>query len=302
MEPMGVTKKRAISVVITDLDNTLFDWFGIWYRCFRPMLDEIVRISGVPEERLVGEIRAIHQKYGTTEYAFLIEELPSIRRKHPNESIREVYGSAIEAYRANRNKHLRLYPTVMDTLTSLKQAGCLLVAYTESKEFYTNYRVRKLGLDGVIDIIYSPRDHRLPKDLKRAYPPETYGLARTMQRYTPENETKPNPKVLLDIIGDVGAPRDEVLYVGDSLHKDILMARAAGVTAVHAAYGRIQKKEVYALLGRVTHWTAEMVRKERSIDTRDVAPSVTLTRDFSEILAHFDFGGFGRTGTPGEAG
>ncbi len=288
--------KRHISVVITDLDNTLFDWFGIWYRCFRPMLGEIVRISGVPEETIIGEIQAVHRKYGTTEYAFLIEELPSVRQRHPGGNIPEIYASAIEAYRENRRRHLRLYPTVMETLAAIKEAGCLLVAYTESVEFYTNYRVRKLGLDGVIDIVYSPKDHEVPEGFARAYPPEAYAFARTVQRHTPENEYKPNPEVLLGIIGDIGAPKDEVLYVGDSLAKDVLMARAAGVLDVFAAYGRAQEREVYDLLARVTHWTAEMVERERSVGAKDVAPSITLAGEFAEIREHVDFAGFGGRG------
>ncbi len=294
--------KKKISVVITDLDNTLFDWFTIWYRCFRPMLDEIVRISGVPEDTIVGEIKAVHERYGTTEYAFLIEELPSIGRKHPNGRIDEIYGSAIDTYRANRRQHLRLYPTVMDTLAALKEAGCLVVAYTESKEFYTNYRVRKLGLDGVIDIIYSPKDHEVPKDLKRAYPATTYALARTIQRHTPENESKPNPEILLGIIEDIGARRDDALYVGDSLTRDVFMAQSAGVLDVHAAYGQYRRKRGYELLRAVTHWTAETVKKEESAGAGDVVPGVTLRRVFSEILAHFDFVSFRQAGTPGVAG
>ncbi|MBN2223106.1 MAG: HAD family hydrolase [Deltaproteobacteria bacterium] len=288
--------KRTISVVITDLDNTLFDWFGIWYRCFRPMLNEIVRISGVPEQRIIREIRTVHQKYGTTEYAFLIEELPSVRRKHPNGDIRVIYDAAIEAYRENRRRHLRLYPTVMDTLASIKQAGCLLVAYTESVEFYTNYRIRKLGLDGVIDVVYSPPDHAVPEDFTPAYPPETYTFARTVQRHTPEGEYKPNPKVLLGIIGDIGAAKDEAVYVGDSLHKDIQMAQAAGVLDVFAAYGRIQEKEAYDLLGRVTHWTQEMVERERSAAAQNITPSITLKKEFAEMRAHVHFVDFGKTG------
>lgn len=284
--------KRRISVVITDLDNTLFDWFGIWYRCFRPMLDGIVRISGAPEETLVAEIRAVHQKYGTTEYAFLIEELPSVRRRHPGGDIPALYAEAIGAYRENRRRHLRLYPTVMETLAAIKAAGCLLVAYTESVEFYTNYRVRKLGLDGVIDVVYSPRDHGVPEGFERAYPPEAYAFARTVQRHTPENEYKPNPEVLLGIIGDIGAPKERVLYVGDSLAKDVAMARAAGVLDVFAAYGRAQEPEVHDLLGRVTHWTAEMVERERAAGTQGIEPSITLADDFAEIRGYVEFVGF----------
>ena len=34
------------SVVITDLDNTLFDWFEIWYQSFTALLDCLAKDSG----------------------------------------------------------------------------------------------------------------------------------------------------------------------------------------------------------------------------------------------------------------
>jgi phosphoglycolate phosphatase len=295
-------EKKRITAVITDLDNTLYDWFGIWYRCFRPMLDEIVRISGADEERVIGEIRAVHQKYGTTEYAFLIQELPSIRQRHPAGDVCEIYESAIGAYRDNRRKYLELYPGVMDTLAAIRRAGSLIVGYTESKQFYTNYRIRKLDLDGVIDFVYSPPDHELPGSLRRTYPQETYDFKSTVQRFTPDDELKPNPKVLLEIIGDIGVPKDDVLYVGDSLFKDVLMAQNAGVLDVYAKYGEYHERREYELLRRVTHWTEEMVQRERSAGTGRIVPGIVLENGFAEILGLFDFASPARRDKPGENG
>jgi len=64
------------TTLISDFDNTLYDWFHMWYQSFGAMLQEIVRISGVGEDVLIPQIREIHQKYHTSEYAFLLEELP----------------------------------------------------------------------------------------------------------------------------------------------------------------------------------------------------------------------------------
>jgi phosphoglycolate phosphatase-like HAD superfamily hydrolase len=286
--------KIDISLLITDIDNTLFDWFLFWHSSFMAMLDKIVEISGLPKEQLVGEIKTIHEKYGTSEYSFVIEELPALQEKHKNSDLKEIYSDAIEEYRKERRRTLALYPTVLDTLQAIKKNGSLIVAYTESREFYTNYRIRNLGLDGIIDIVYSPKDHDLPDTISqlRKYPHSHYLLKKTKQRHTPENVAKPDPSVLLDIAGDLNIHRDQTVYVGDNLVKDVSMARTAGVIDVYAKYGSSHTKEGYDLLGAVTHWPAEVVSKEKGIRAEDVNPSFTLEKEFRELLAFFVFGRF----------
>ena len=68
----------SISVVITDLDNTLFDWVEVWYRSFSALLDELVTTTGLPREHLLDDARAIHQRQGTSEYYFLVAELRAL--------------------------------------------------------------------------------------------------------------------------------------------------------------------------------------------------------------------------------
>jgi hypothetical protein len=144
--------KQLVSVVITDLDNTLFDWVEVWYQCFSAMLDSLIAISGVQRETLLSEIKQVHERHGTAEYAFLVEELPSLAHLCPEQDRAVVYSAAIDAYRDARRKYLMTYPGVTDTLKTLNDAGVLIIGYTESMSFYTNYRVRRLGLDGLTDI------------------------------------------------------------------------------------------------------------------------------------------------------
>ena len=176
--------KAGISVVVTDLDNTLFDWVDVWHRSFSALLEELVRRSGVPRERLLDEIREVHRAHGTSEYAFVVEELPSLRELHPGGDPGEIYRAAIEASREARNAALRLYPGVAETLQALRRAGVLVIGYTESMAFYTGVRVRKLGLDGLLDLLYSPADHDLPPGLTREqarrYPAEHYAFEHTV--------------------------------------------------------------------------------------------------------------------------
>ena len=68
-----------VSCVILDLDNTLYDWFHMWYSSFHPFLEEVSKISGVSEEELKAEFRTIHKKYGTSEYAFRLQKCEKLK-------------------------------------------------------------------------------------------------------------------------------------------------------------------------------------------------------------------------------
>jgi phosphoglycolate phosphatase-like HAD superfamily hydrolase len=277
------------SVLITDVDNTLFDWQEIWFECFSALADEAMRISGIEPEKFYAEASIIHQKYGTSEYAFLLEEMPSLRSQY-GDRVLEVLAPAIDAFRAKRRLVLKLYGGVEDTLIQLKASGIKIVAYTESQAYYTGYRFRKLGLDHLIDFLYSPPDHDLPASPEnlRYYPSDTYQLAMTEHRHTPPNELKPNPDILLSIIRDIGADKGEVAYIGDSKLKDVFMAQQAGVLDVYAEYGAARHPERYDLLKKVTHWTPEMVERERQSEIPGaVNPTVVCSQSFSEISEVF---------------
>jgi phosphoglycolate phosphatase-like HAD superfamily hydrolase len=285
--------KARISVLITDLDNTLFDWVNIWHRSFNAMLEHLVAITGVPQAELESDFKKVFTRHGTSEYAFAIEELSALRAKYDVGDLKKLCEPAIQAFRVERAAAMRTYPGVVETLEELKDRGCLLVGYTESMAFYSNYRLRKLGLDRILDYVYSPADHELPTDLTREqirlYPQEHYQLRRTITRNTPKGERKPNKQVLLDIIRDVGAIPGEVAYVGDSLIKDITMAQQAGVADVWAKYGVANDRREYELLRRVTHWPKDLVEQEAQTGESHVQPSYVLRGSLEEIKGLFEF-------------
>ena len=282
------------TVLITDLDNTLFDWVDLWHSCFKAMLTRIVEISGIDETILKPEIRLIHQHYGTSEYSFLIEKIPSIREKFREQNLIELFDPAIAAYRMRRREKLRLYPAVAETILKIKGAGAAIVGYTESMAFYSNNRVRRLGLDGVFDRIFSPEDHDIPahinRDDVRKYPAAQYKFRYTRHVHTPRGSLKPGPEVLLDITRKLNVQAADCVYVGDSLHKDVAMAQDANIMDIYAQYGRAQHTAAYQLLREVTHWSNEDVEREKRITKREVSPGCILQDSFAQILENVEFG------------
>jgi FMN phosphatase YigB (HAD superfamily) len=278
------------TALITDLDNTLWDWFAAWYESFSAMLSRLTELSGIPQAVLETEIRRVHRERGTAEYSNLLDEIPMLNADGKKPSI--LYDDALHRQNSARISATKLYPTVLSTLKTLKNEGILIVAYTDSLAYWTEWRIKHTGLDGIIDILYSSPDHDLPNGLTvqdlRTRPEAEYGLRQTDHHHLPRGASKPNVKILRFILEDCGRAPAESVYVGDNLMKDIAMAQAAGVKDVHAAYGLAQDKPGYELLRRVSHWSAAEIEQEKLLATNgEVVPSIILRDYFGEILPLF---------------
>ncbi len=288
-------RRPRVALVVTDLDNTLYDWFDMWYSSFSAMIEYICEKSHIRKADLLLEIRQVHQKRGTSEYAYVLNELPSLQALHPGEDITEVYKEAIYRYWSEPKRHLKLYPTVRESLLRIKRAGVPIVAYTESLAYYSFWRIRELALDGIIDYLYSPPDHDFPKgitpEMLRSQVASSYSLKHTIHRSTPLGVLKPDSQVLLRILRDMRMSAAGTVYVGDSLMKDVAMAHGVKALDVLAEYGAVRDESRYNLLRQVSHWTQADVERERVINSRkDVEARYKLHHTFDEIFDFFDFG------------
>lgn len=286
--------KPSISLFVTDLDNTLWDWFHAWHASFGALLDGLVRETGLDRNLLESEARTVHQRRGTSEYSWLLYELPSVRAYCGNKDPFEALDGVLHEQNSARLHETRLYDGVWDTLQMVKSQGVPIVAYTESQSYWTKWRIRKLGLDGVIDTLFSSPDHDAPTGLhpeeKRFNPADDMNLRKTVHHHVQGGITKPNPQILNDILSEFDIPLDRVLYIGDSLMKDVAMGQSVGVLDVHAAYGVAHDKPAYDQLRRVSHWTqADVEREQLASPETTPTPTYSITKGFNEILEQFNF-------------
>jgi FMN phosphatase YigB (HAD superfamily) len=265
---------RRVSTLILDLDNTLFDWLEMWHERFVVLRNTL--IGELRDEANVDrEIRRIHQKHGTSEYEFLLEEILG----------RRPFATVVPA---SNELHWSLYPSVLDSLRRIKGRGSKIVGCTESMERYTIQRLARLELDGVIDIVFCKPDH-ISYSMPASKPsmPLLHTLVEQLQR----GKSKPDPEILLDVMHRVRADAATTAYVGDSWARDIKMAQAAGVLGLHARYGDTTGRPEFNLLKRVSHWSDSEVEMAET-SAAGVEDPLVLGDRFDEIFDSLDFVSF----------
>jgi phosphoglycolate phosphatase len=290
---------RPIFVLITDLDNTIYDWVTYFSQSFYDMVDEAVKILDVPKDQLLDEFREVHQRYHNSEHPFALLETRSVMTKYGSLSRAErakTLDPAFHRFNKTRLATLKLYPGVWETLHDLKQRGVPIIGHTEATVPNALFRLRTLKIEACFDRLYAVRPdgdgHPDPAWAK------LFDDTPIKVVYLDHDERKPNPRVLLDICCDLEISPKNTVYVGDSLSRDVGMAREAGVWTAWAKYGTIYDATLWDRLVRITHWTAEDVRRVEMAKRRfaNVHADWTLKESFSELLDYYSFGEDRRAG------
>jgi phosphoglycolate phosphatase-like HAD superfamily hydrolase len=180
------------------------------------MVRELSISIGIEEEQLLDEFKAVHQRYGNSEQPFAILELPSVRATFGDVSRTELHRavrSSLDAFNVARDRHLRLYPHVRETLSELTRQGVRVVGHTEAIAVNATHRLCKLGIIDQFSRIYA-----IASDLEPHPNPargnEFYG---ELIRAIPKYERKPNPDLLRDICIREGAAPGEAMVRGRQL-------------------------------------------------------------------------------------
>jgi FMN phosphatase YigB (HAD superfamily) len=265
-------------LLITDLDNTLYDWVSFFAASFRSMVGELTRLLDVPEATILDEFKAIHQRYGNSEQPFAVLELPSLRRRFAHlsrDQVIKVIDPALHRFNSTRKQTLALYNGAAETLAALQYAGVRIVGHTEAILENSYWRLRALNIDQYFSRLYTLEGKQaihISPDSRWTDPPDGFVIV------VPRKERKPNPRLLTDICRHEGANLDSAYYLGDSLVRDVAMAKQAGVAAIWARYGTIYDPEHWAYLVKVTHWSEEDVTREKALKEkfRDLVPDYTI--------------------------
>jgi phosphoglycolate phosphatase len=228
--------------VVTDLDNTLYNWVDYIVPSLEAMVASLEATTGLPRVRIVQSLKAVYARHESNEYPFAIQESELfVPYEADFDSFHAlVLDPARKAFVAARERYLRPYPGVRETLDALRGRGLKVIGLTDAPRNAAELRLKHLGLDGHFDALYTMPGYALPQnvdpEIRRRQEAGHYRSRTPVVELPPEAE-KPSPAGLRRILADLGLGAREVLYVGDNVKKDMPAARACGVTGAWAEYG-----------------------------------------------------------------
>lgn len=290
-----------ISLVVTDLDGTLYSWIDYIVPAVEAMVDTVCRATGLPRIRVVQSLKKVYERHESNEYPFALQE-SSIYAELPEADFESFDALVIDPARAAfawaRKKYLRPYPKVVETLEALKARGIPVVALTDAPRNPAEQRVKRMGLDALLDALYTLPGFEFPSgndgekliNAKIAARDEA-GHYRAACKVVelPKDFEKPNTKGLLRICEAFGVPPERTLVVGDSVRKDVALAKAVGARDCWAEYGTYVSLEYRERLDTIS---AKAITRRHAAsmiagDATAAEPSHTLS-NFAQVLDFLD--------------
>jgi phosphoglycolate phosphatase len=241
-----------IRLVVTDLDNTLYPWVDYIVPAVEAMVDAVCRSTAFPRIRVVQALKAVYTKYESNEYPYALQE-SSIYDAFPDFGSFDklVIEPARAAFAEARRRYLRPFRGVVETLQALKERGIPVVALTDAPRNPAEYRVRWTGLDQYLAGVYTLPGFRFPArkgepliapDIRRRDERGDYRASCPVVEL-PRTHEKPDPRGLMRILRSHGVSPEQTLVVGDSLQKDVGVARRVGAIDCWAEYGTYVSRE-----------------------------------------------------------
>ncbi|MEM6675938.1 MAG: TIGR02253 family HAD-type hydrolase [Planctomycetota bacterium] len=195
-----------MKAILFDIDDTLFSTREFAQRARRNAVDAMIErgIDASPDEVLT-ELQEVLREFGSNydqHYDKLLQRLPHHQRKDVNPAL--VVAAGVVAYHDTKFEHLKAFDDVVPFLEALRSAKVRTGVITHG---WTTKQSEKLVRLGLVDQ-FGPRD---------IFISDQVGIS------------KPNPKLYLYALREMGLLPSEALYVGDNLENDVVPPRSIGM-------------------------------------------------------------------------
>ncbi len=208
MQKADGTGDFKIKGIMFDMDNTLFDLVEAKIASCNAVVDHLG--AGNAEELLMYFLRKKHNFESPEHIRDYLTDI-NVYSEH-------VFDNCYQIYNDTKLETILLYPDVKETLEVLKGQNIRLTIVTDASRINAMARLEKLKLIRVFD-------HIITSDITGA--------------------KKPDMTVFYQALSSTGLRAEEVLFVGDSLRRDIEPAKKAGMITAYALYGDRNINETY---------------------------------------------------------
>lgn len=217
-----------MKAVIFDLDNTLVDFMGFKQKAVKAAAGEMARagLEGNADEIAEGIIDAYWESGDL--------ENPTIFQDYLMSTIGKIDYKYVAAgmigYRRVELTDLNPYDGALETLRKLKKRGIIIGILSDAPALKAWFRLIHLGLQNEFDFVLTRTDTGVKKPDKRAFEAAIGGVKGLLVERHKGSSKKPE-----------GIRPEDMLMVGDSYERDYAGAKKAGMSALVAEYGNLEK-------------------------------------------------------------
>lgn len=218
-----------IDTVIIDLDDTLAPTRKAYIKYASTLIKSISKASGLSVNEIISGFNELHAEHKIFQLENGINNHRQLKEKFPNEDLQKKFTKQIKEAEKVHEKEIKPSKDTLEALKTLKKRGVKLILYTAGPSNYTVKKLNQAGLADVFDNIYAVKDMR-PQDSENAkakYPDFEWEKVTEVCLYP-----KSKPEVLEQIIKDAHTTPSKVAVMGDSLVRDVGIARTVGAKAV----------------------------------------------------------------------
>jgi putative hydrolase of the HAD superfamily len=202
---------KKLSAILFDIDDTLYSTTEFARRARANAVDAMLAAGlDVPREIVLKELEEVLAEFTSNyEHHFdkLIQRLRPAALAHKNPAL--IVAAGVTAYHDTKFRELKGFDDTFPLFRDLSQAGVRLGVITHG---WTVKQAEKLVRLGLVPFL----------DPKAVFISDQIGI------------NKPNPKLYVTALCDLGLPANEVMYIGDSPEHDIAPPRSIGMITVWA--------------------------------------------------------------------
>jgi FMN phosphatase YigB (HAD superfamily) len=273
-------------LLITDLDNTLYNFIDYFGPSFRGMVHALANKTKLKENEIIQDFKKVYALRGSLEYAFAIQEL-DLTQDMSEEDVFKLIQLAKAVFSRVRQKNLVPYSGVRDCLKWLRKEEVVIVGLSNAPIYNAEIRLKQLKLDGYFDGLAAWQGPDMPiskytQDVMHNIDSPLYRSNISKIWKIQLGNLKPSTYAFDLIQQHFGIEKRNVWVIGDSIYNDVEPGISLGFNGIWAQYGTIHDKKNLATALEVTNWDKSKI--ERSFYKEYSKPKYCI-QSFDELKA-----------------